>query len=502
MIQTVVLTAIIGATFTACNDDESDPVYVLSSSTTVRSFNLSADKKLLPHLDSVFFSIDLYSRQIFNADSLPYGTKVDKLVPVVKVESASAIEFIVTKENGTDTTYNYIEHSSDSISFVNPVKLRVVSVDGLYESVYTVRVNVHQVKTDSLVWQNLASGQLPTLLDGVTTQHTTVTPAGIFYCLTEYNGEYCMASTTDPSSDWQAKKIRFDFTPDVNNFVAGDETFYILDVDGNLYESQTSDYVWQSSGVKAKSIIGLYNNNVITTSQTGTDWTLQQYPAGITTSAPTDFPVMNTSTPTLVTFEMSTNPQMIITGGRKADGQLTNASWGFDGNSWVKVSRTGLPAAIENMSLAPYYQYEVDSVSWKPKEPRNILLAMFGNDEKGVLNDQTYMSVNYGLTWDTVPDFMQLPATLVPLRTNAQIYCYTHTNTTALTTKAPGKRNLQIVWQNLIEETKKPKSRINNLDEQWEVPYLYMFGGTNGAGTTYNTVYRGVITAFTFAPLQ
>ena len=37
---------------------------------------------------------------------------------------------------------------------------------------------------------------------------------------------------------------------------------------------------------------------------------------------------------------------------------------------------------------------------------------------------------------------------------------------------------------------------------EWNVPYIYMFGGVNAEGQTLNTLYRGVINQLRFKPLQ
>ena len=67
--------------FTSCNSDsDSSDSEVIYGSTQVKSFKLKANSNVLSGLDSVFFSIDLVNAQIYNADSLPFGTKTDKLV--------------------------------------------------------------------------------------------------------------------------------------------------------------------------------------------------------------------------------------------------------------------------------------------------------------------------------------------------------------------------------------------------------------------------------------
>ncbi|MDE7407049.1 MAG: hypothetical protein K2M76_01405, partial [Muribaculaceae bacterium] len=65
--------------------------YVVSAYTGIVGFRINADDSVLRDLDSVYFSIDLNTARIFNADSLPYGTDVSKLtVNIVTNASASS----------------------------------------------------------------------------------------------------------------------------------------------------------------------------------------------------------------------------------------------------------------------------------------------------------------------------------------------------------------------------------------------------------------------------
>lgn len=133
--------------FTSCNEDSNDgESEVIYGSTQVKSFKLKADAKVLSGLDSVFFSIDLVNARIFNADSLPYGTKTDKLVLQITTDACSKVELNVPRKNAADTVINYLTNSTDSIDFTNgPVRLHLVSFDGKSERDYTINVNVHKM---------------------------------------------------------------------------------------------------------------------------------------------------------------------------------------------------------------------------------------------------------------------------------------------------------------------------------------------------------------------
>ena len=72
----------------SCNSDsdlESEP-YIPSSNVAITSFSLVANSKILANLDSVHFTIDLDRALIYNADSLPKGTDVSRML--IELESS------------------------------------------------------------------------------------------------------------------------------------------------------------------------------------------------------------------------------------------------------------------------------------------------------------------------------------------------------------------------------------------------------------------------------
>ena len=155
----------LAAGFASCNSESETLEYEVPSSALVKSFSLSEDEKVIDNLDKVFFSIDLANCKIFNADSMPYGTKIDKLVPVITTGGASAVELVVPRSGKSDTTYNYMTNSTDSIDFSNgAVTLKIVSPDESVTMSYTINVNVHKMKSDSLAWGSVAYSALPTNL--------------------------------------------------------------------------------------------------------------------------------------------------------------------------------------------------------------------------------------------------------------------------------------------------------------------------------------------------
>lgn len=490
---------------TACNSSE-EYLTTLPSSATIRSFSLAENKDILPNLDSVFFSIDLNTLEIFNADSLPYGTKITSLQPVILTESASYIEVLYTDSQGEEHSFNYLENTTDTVNFSQPVKVRVVSYDGMNECKYTVRVNVHNVPVDTMVWSRLENGTLPTVFNAVNEQHTSMASDGIYYCMTSYQNEYAVAYSSDPSGNWNGAKVVNGADFDLNSFTAAPDALYILDKNGVLFVSKNKGLDWEKSEVMAKSLLGVYAGRLLATTQTGNVWRIIEYPSGLSVAAPAAFPVLNTSTAVNVSFEMSVAPQMLITGGRKADGTLTGDTWGFDGNTWINVSKRPLPEKLENLALVPYFDLVPDTISWKVSPATTVLLAMTGNRADGTPNDTVYMTRDFGMTWHKADVNMQIPTSIIPSRTKAQAFPYTGIIQEKPANIKIGFSVISTSWSETGFGRQYAKlfkgSRASDPITEWDVPYIYLFGGVNSQGATYNTVFRGVITAFTQKPLQ
>lgn len=487
--------------FAACNESSDSYEYQLSSSVAVTGFSLSDDEKVLDSLENVFFSIDLVNAKIFNADSLPYGTNVSRLIPVISTPStASAVQLEYPRVGLSDSIVNYLTNSTDSIDFSNgPVKLRVKSQSGLVERVYEIKVNVHQVKADTLAWYAMESAPLPTTMANPDAQRT-VPFGGTYYCLTSKGSEYCLATTTDPSDpNWQAKSVTFGFNPDVESLRATDDALYILSTDGTLYTS-TDFSSWTSTGQSWHYAYGKYGKSLLGCKQAGDKWLIASYPDNRTWPMPANFPVSGTSEPACYTPQMGLSQQLVMTGGRTAEGTLLAGSWSFDGENWAYVTLKSMPYALEGMAMVPYAIFETSSTNWVPTE-MPALLAFGGRDANGSINPLVIYSIDWGLSWHKAPSLLQMPQSL-PKVWGASAFVYSTTMSDADSragdwTKV-SHRGLypQCSWLHELGA-----SRVSKPITEWECPAIYMLGGHNYFGETQTAMWRGVIMRYTFKPL-
>ena len=96
--------------------------------------------------------IDQINNRIYNADSLPMNTRVDKVV--FNTLNGSGTITIQSLTTGKDTLFV----STDSTDFTRMRQVKVYSSDASMTRIYDFEVNVHKEEADSFVWKSMASG--------------------------------------------------------------------------------------------------------------------------------------------------------------------------------------------------------------------------------------------------------------------------------------------------------------------------------------------------------
>lgn len=485
---------LLAMTVASCNKKDepstnTDSEYSSYSYTTtlVSAFSLKANTKIVDGLDSVSFAIDQERGLIYNADSLPYGTRINALcVNVTTASTVATKEFIV--KNGTvqrDTTITYRSNSSDSIDFTGDVTLRVTSRDGQHTRDYKVKVNVHKQEPDVIVWNQASRRDLPNASSTLTASKTVMLN-GDFMCLVNDNGSYVLSTSEDPlAGTWSKTVISFPFAPNVSSFTATPQALYILDEVGELYSSNDNGASWTSCGVEWNAIIGAYDDRILGVKNDGTSWVHDEYPhreGFVSTKISDIFPVSGMSQLVMASNEWTANQQAMCAGGVLATGELTNAVWGYDGENWGLVSNTSdeLPA-LSDATLFSYYTYGKTSTSASPVK-RVTWMVVGGKLADGKLNTTTFISRNQGINWSWGEDGVQLPAT-IPAFSGAQIFVFDRT----ISASAP---------------------RLNAYNPghvtpaaEWDCSYLYLFGGYAANGGALNSVWEGVLRRLTYKPV-
>ena len=99
------------------------------------------------------FTIDQINRKIYNKDSLPKEVDITKVVASISADNA-----VYYEKNGKDTIWS----SADSLDFTKDVTFKVLAYSELqnqflFGEPYTIKVNVHKLNPDSLVWKHFGN---------------------------------------------------------------------------------------------------------------------------------------------------------------------------------------------------------------------------------------------------------------------------------------------------------------------------------------------------------
>ena len=488
----------------SCNDatEGDDEPIVLSSNTLVSAFSLTENDSVIADLDSLHFTIDVDNRLIYNADSLPKGTKINRLVANISFYSTSSTGTIRISGASTmeDTTYTYNSSANDSIDFTGNVYLTVNAADGISSREYRLQVNVHQMESDSLYWNRLSRRNLPARSSELVNQKT-VQKGDALFCLVEEEKGYTISSTSDPySNDWDISAVEFGFTPVVGSFAATDGALYILSDENNLYTSADGGATWTDTGKSCYSLIGGYESMLLCVSEENGVFYHDIYEPGADHSRyeiEDDFPISGFSQCVRLANEWSLGEQVLFIGGTMSDGRPNGCVWGFDGSNWGKISRIPIPA-LSGVTLIHYYYF---TGSYYDVRQYPVWLAIGGRDGDGNVTDNVYISYDNGVTWSLGDELLQLPDYIAPFF-NAQAFVYNTAmrQTRALATEWESMPSKKLPFWWTVAGNMAQTRAVTDATE-WECPYIYMFGGINANGMLMNNVWRGVVNRLTFKPV-
>lgn len=486
--------ALVVMNLVSCNkNDDTNITYlsdysVYSSATTlVTGFSLKANTKVLNNLDSVKFAIDQERGLIYNADSLPCGTKVSALlVDLTCASTVSSRQFIVKDGDvQKDEVIDYTGSTNDSIDFTGDVTLRITSHDGLHQRDYKVKVNVHTQDPDVLKWDAKRRRDLPSM-NGNVNASKTVRQGDNYLCLVKDNANYVLSTATDPMSSWSKTTLSLPFVPQIKSFAATESALYLLDENGELFSSKDNGGNWDDCGVAWHTIIGAYGEKVLGVKNDAAGWMHDEYPQSSgfeSTAIASSFPIEGMSQLVMANNDWTSEQQAMFAGGVLANGSCTEAVWGYDGSTWGMLSGSSdskvLPK-LRDATLVSYFTYEVPSGYFTPQ--RYVTWMVIGgvlND--GKLNTTTYTSRTQGLYWTTGVDGVQMPSH-VPAFYGAQAYCLERTINANSSTFSYNPGNTTAITQ-------------------WQCPYIYLFGGYASNGNALMNMWEGVLTRLTYKPV-
>ena len=512
----ILVFALLTSVGVSCNNDDNNGDNTVatytSSSTAITGFNLVDNSDILDNLDSVFFTIDLENARIYNADSLPKGTDISRMLANVTYPTCYSVEVEISNaQRMNDTTFIY--SSSDTIDFTGDVKITVTALDEVTYRTYDVKVNVHQLESDSLQWGDVAYSTLPSMHGNVDVQKT-VSFGDDAYCLMVDDGYYVLATADSPNGAWSKQELTLPFTPDVRSFTAGLEAMYILSASHDDMYASTDGINWTScGGVQWSSIIGAYQDRVLGVAYDGSTYSYDEYPrrAGfVPTAVDEDFPIEGASNLAVYDNAWGSGDIGICIGGITQSSEYVGHAWGYDGDSWSQLSNNDI-GGREGMSLLLYTTFTTDDTDWT-YTAYPTLMAWGGRTADGELVKTMYVSRDMGVYWSVADSMMQLPEQIPAMyRADALVFNYTMSDSevrssTSATSSWHTVSPLEMpVWYNTatpvaVAETRNGGDGISLVTE-WDIPYIYVFGGYDEYGNTYDTVWRGVLNRLSYKPV-
>lgn len=474
----------------SCNEKtEEVETYLTPYNMAVTAFSLNEDDDVMEHLDSVFFSIDLDNGVIFNADSLPVGTKIDKLVPTIKY-SSYITKAVIKMEDGETRTgeVDYLTSPTDSIDFTGKVTLTISTNNDELSRSYRIKVNVHKMETNELAWGDRTFSQLPSRMPNPRNQKSISYNNQAISLIEENDGTYTYATSDNLyDNQWQKHASTFPFTPDVRTLCATTDCMMILDTDGKMYKS-TDGNSWTATGETWTAMFGAYIDTAIGMRQGSNGLEYAQYPLKnlVVKSIDADFPLSGYSNFVILENQWTSSPVGFFVGGTQADGTLSNATWAFDGANWIKLAEGGIPN-VKGAAIIPYYGFRYTASTWTPTE-YPVWMIMGGTKEDGSLNRTVYISYDNGVNWGVGNTQLQLPEE-IPTMTDFDNVVMNHRMSA----------NLSDAWKKAARRTHNVE--VNGDEIYWDCPYIYLLGGFNPSGQLYNTIWRGVLVRLSFMPV-
>ena len=413
-----VITGLLMAAFmiTSClNDDDNEVTLSSESSITAFSIKDNIETKYTAKVngkDTTLtatvkgsdypFIIDQVERRIYNADSLPVGTNVSKVVVEITADTPYIV-FVADKDS--------LWTSTDSLNFENPVKFKVMAQSMEYGAVYTAEINVHKQEPDSLVWSNLSSDFNGSAIQA---QKAVYFNDKIYVFARQDEGKVAVTTTsiTDGHS-WSALQPLSLEKADYSTAMTWGDHLYII-AENQLYQSENgtdwskiesapklkmlvSNIYSQNNPEENNKLIAINTDNVFVESHNGTEWTEQE-------SVPYGFPETSLS---FVSYPLNTNSsidRMLVLGENPIATDTTSVVWAqlSTENTWGNY-----PPEKDNLDFCPKLE-NIAMIHYN-----NQLYAFGGPGKKNGSNlapfSAFYESVNNGITWQQVKRYVFFP---------------------------------------------------------------------------------------------
>jgi hypothetical protein len=378
---------------TSCLGSDDNTSTAPSRDAQIATFSLTNDS--VSGLNSVKFTIDQLNGLIFNMDSMPYETKVERVLCNITFASY-AISAAITPEAQPDTTFSWTDN--DSIDFSKPVKIVVTAVDGTTTKTYTAQVNIHQIHPDSMLWKHYADNPVPETILAQKVIARTYNDRDVYFMYIQTPGNYKLYySPITDAVHWE--ELPLSGLDGSDKFISQLTTFgsssYIPTGSGALYSSLDGIHwtpvgntpsVWSLLGAlseernQAPVLAAIVEDNgrlSFACMNENEEWTMGE-------NVYDKFPVANFASYSYINMY---HAYVMLVGGRDSEKQLINTTWAtMNGKDWILLTNEGTSyfEKSEGMALTKYDEK---------------LFLTGGMNAEGKATKDIYTSMDNGVTW-------------------------------------------------------------------------------------------------------
>jgi len=347
-------------------------------------------------LSTTTFTIDQLNGRIFNQDSLPYGTEVDKVIATVGYVSSISLGSIQVMQEAVGDTILW--NGTDSLDYSKPVKFVITAYDGVTQKIYDTRLNVHQVVPDSMVWTKFPSS-LPgnSVAERKVISFATDNVEQYYMYTTEADGYHLYTATVVEQNNWSTKtltglpagKVNFDQLAIYENrlYVPSSEQKLYSSIDGQTWalvdnapavNSVLGVLLEETTAKKASALAAIASENgvshFVSMNKSG-EWTKGG-------NVYSEFPVTGFAN---LSYNLMYRERLLLAGGKSSNGDVLSGTWStMDGVSWALLSEDADFGGREGASVALY-----DST----------FFMIGGFDAEGAALKDIYRSKDNGLSW-------------------------------------------------------------------------------------------------------
>ena len=342
------------------------------------------------------FNIDQFAGQIYNADSLPIGTKPTALCTI---NSKNGGTIVYANIKGDSLLYF---STSDSVDFSTPREFHVYANNGASYRKYKISINVHQQDSDTIVWRNIAND--PNI--GSLKAMKAVEYANNLYVFgsTGTNTVAYVSSASDGKT-WNLVQFNRSLSSDsYKSIVINSGSAFIIS-DGEVLKS-TNMNEWTSVNINSglKQLIGasttelyaLNNNNTISVSKDkGLTWSID--------NLGNDASLLPLNDINYTTYSLASNDstdRVIVVGNRPSSTADTTAVvW----TKLVEYSKGSMPGSWETVEKSEdnfkNYLPDLTSLVMIPYDNGMLAFGGYGQNSKTTKFSQFYQSYDSGITW-------------------------------------------------------------------------------------------------------